>query len=427
MKSPIPQSPLKLSARRKVLFPDSPEKPRFASIENDPDDVRRNLKFAHNEASQKLGAVALKEKNVADEQRVISAPVGQKKKKGPKHSKKHAAALPLRRTLIRSSSKKCWETMSPMIGYRRWRKMQFSMNWRMILLLRGVAKMSLLRLTDPNIELQGKDIIEIADGDPNPDADVKFMSDGSHRVAPDSILHSYSSTITDAEDRTNSQARKQAWCLLLGCPGHISIGLLWPQNGKRKPRIEHFDSRGINESIQAGGGSFLSLPHMKAFFEKEHGIAASRFKSVNAVDFQEVELDVYCQTWIFYFAYMRLVQRHSAAKICLCIDAMGETQKLDEIKRFQHWLLETLEIDGFAPGFPEPATVEDCCQLCIDETQRRSFRLPYKAPPRELRRLALSPFSANLAMQEAAASKGKPAGKCTESLTFLWTLPVLSF
>lgn len=281
--------------------------------------------------------------------------------------------------------------------------------------------MSLLRLTDPDIELEGKDIIEIADGDPNPDADVKFMGDGSHRVAPDSILHSYKSTAEEKEEEEadsssttspsrKQQQRQQPWCLLLGCPGHISIGLLWPQKGKRKPRIEHFDSRGINESIQAGGGSFLSLPHMKAFFEKEYGIAASRFKSVNAVDFQEVELDVYCQTWIFYFAYMRLVQRHSAVKICLCIDAMSETQKLDEIKRFQHWLLETLEVDGFAPGCPEPATVEDCRQLCIDEAQRRAFRLPYKAPPRELRRLALSPFSANLAMQEAAASKGKPAG-----------------
>ena len=216
---------------------------------------------------------------VVSQASVVGEGGGEKPKPKSTHRrKKQPQHLPLRRTLIRSSGKKCWEAMSPLVGYQRWRKMQYSMNWRMILLLRGVAKMSLLRLTDPSVKLKGNDVVEIADQDPNPDADVKFMESGAHRVAPDSILHSY--------DDESAATEGQPWCLLLGCPGHISIGILWPRKGKRKAYVEHFDSRGINESIKAGGGSFLSLPHMKKYFRDTHSI--NKFKSVNAVDFQEV-------------------------------------------------------------------------------------------------------------------------------------------
>lgn len=303
--------------------------------------------------------------------------------------RKQVPVLPLRRTLIRSSSKKCWEATSPLVGYQRWRKMQYSMNWRMMIILRGLAKMSLLRLTDPASTLKGKTVVEIADGDPNPDADVKFMEDGSHRLAPDSILHSY-----DAKDTVPS-------CILLGCPGHISIGILWPHKGKRKAFIEHFDSRGINESIQAGGGSFLFLPNMRTFFKNQFGI--DKLKTVNNVDFQEVELDVYCQTWIFYFVYMRLIHKHSAARIRTCIDMLTATQKLDEIKRFQHWLLEGVEFSGYCPGVQEPQSTEDCRHIDVldSRSSRKSFKLPYKPAPSHLRRLSLSPVSAAILLKQS--------------------------
>ena len=82
---------------------------------------------------------------------------------------------------------------------------------------------------------------------------------------------------------------------------------------------------------------------------------------------------------------MRLVQRHSAKKICHCIDVMGDTAKLDEVKRFQDWLLEGLDVPGFAcrglegtlvVRVREPATVEDCAQLSVPAAERRSYQLP---------------------------------------------------
>jgi hypothetical protein len=268
---------------------------------------------------------------------VVDAPVRAKSAVGrpPRGARTQVPAQP-KRKLVRAASKASNEKNSPMSSYVDWRKMQYSMNWRMLLLLRGVANMSLLRLTDPDVPLQGKDIVEIADNDPNPDADVKFMATGAYRVAPDSILRFYggggapqgdggddgkiSSTSSTSSGSTDARASSRAggtggdnsaaaavdpvlpWCLLIGCPGHISIGILWPQRGKRAAYVEHFDSRGINESLKAGGGSYTSLPHIREYFRTTHGVG--KLASVNAVDFQEVELDVFCQTWIFYFVWV---------------------------------------------------------------------------------------------------------------------------
>jgi hypothetical protein len=402
----------------------------------------------------------------------------------------------VRRPLVRASSKKCWEVTSPHVGYQRWRLMQYELNWRMVVLLRSVARMSLLPLSGGDVLLEGSTVEEIADRDPNPDADVKFMGDGTYRVAPASILRELmpkqgggggsggataaastaattTTTINDDGDADeNGKPRKpMPWCVLIGSPGHISIGILWPagnvttttttpkaktkakSKAKTKAkttinaktttaataaetpvaggpfaggRLEHFDSRGINESIKAGGGSYLSLPHIRQYFKQQHSVATLR--SVNYVDFQEVELDVYCQTWIFYFVYMRLVHKHSANKVVQCIDALSNADKLVEVKRFQHWLLNELpinrnnnssssndnnhwaELGVAAAAASSPASMEEVLACTISDDDRVAFRLPYKAPPSALRKLALSPQTEDDIMMQVAASRRRPAG-----------------
>jgi hypothetical protein len=332
MMSPLPSSPIKATAGVGGRSPmgslqkTPSKKERRASaltqeqsqpLPKDEEQVPRALKFEEKNRGPKPPRAANDATAIAAVSGTAPARASNAVGKPPRATRNEPAHLPLRRMLIRASGKKCWEAMSPMAGYQQWRKMQYSMNWRMLLLLRGVANMSLLRLTDADVQLAGKDVVEIADGDPNPDADVKFMANGAHRVAPDSILRFYgpgegggdgdgkqsTATSSSATAMSGSSATTVdptlPWCLLIGCPGHISIGILWPERGKRAAFVEHFDSRGINESIKAGGGSYSSLPHIREYFQAKHGV--TKLKSVNAVDFQEKELDVYCQTWIFYF------------------------------------------------------------------------------------------------------------------------------
>jgi hypothetical protein len=232
-------------------------------------------------------------------------------------------------------------------GYLRWRKMQYSLNWRAMAVLKDLADMSLLTPTSADYFescLKKKPCIEaMLENDPFPDADVRFMTDGTARTSPASLLSS------SAFRKSNKPV-----CVVVGVPNHVAAAIMWPyflsrRRGGNKhdnkggavgdcvyERVEYFDSRGFNADKR-------HLKRIKAFF-KQTASTADFVLANPDVDFQLADNDVCCQTWIYYFMYMRLAQRHDAKTICRAIQALRPAQRLDEVRKFQTWLFDGLQL-----------------------------------------------------------------------------------
>jgi hypothetical protein len=149
--------------------------------------------------------------------------------------------------------------------------------------------------------------------------------------------------------------------LLIGSDLHISIAILYNSNlpknfpvgtkyGKssakskfnnssnitsKSTKVEFFDCRGSN----------VSLSHIKNFFQII--VSCKSFHLINKVNFQEdgncsgdEGLDIYCNTWIYYWVYLRLVHQISANKIIKNIESMNSKERLEEIDRFQRYLYD---------------------------------------------------------------------------------------
>lgn len=259
-----------------------------------------------------------------------------------------------RSTFGRASSRKCMEDCNSASGYLRWRRMQFSLNWRAMAVLKNVADMSLLATTSPEYYkscLKKKPCFEsMMEDDPLPDADVRFMTNGTTRTSPASLLF--------ASGKTRHVVNiKQPFCVVVGVPNHVAVAIMWPLRQRRQCRVqscvndtnndkngsfevfesvEYFDSRGFNADKR-------HLRRVEAFFKKTTGTA--RFVCANPdVDFQLADNDVCCHTWIYYFIYMRLAHHHDAKTICSAIHALRPAQRLDEVRRFQAWLLDGLQL-----------------------------------------------------------------------------------
>jgi hypothetical protein len=120
--------------------------------------------------------------------------------------------------------------------------------------------------------------------------------------------------------------------ILVGSDLHISVAIV-SEHGKH---VEFFDSKGGN----------VSLDDIKSFF-KSMGPPGTTFCMANKVNWQEdgnsaVEegLDIYCNTWIYYWCYLRLVCQKSISSVVENIGNMNSRERLVEIQRFQTWLYD---------------------------------------------------------------------------------------
>ena len=85
---------------------------------------------------------------------------------------------------------------------------------------------------------------------------------------------------------------------------------------------------------------FVKLEHF-------HGKGCKKFLMINRVNFQEdghcseeEGLDIYCNTWIYYWCYLRLILQKSPKRIISNIEKMNSQERLTEIQRFQTWLYD---------------------------------------------------------------------------------------
>ena len=247
---------------------------------------------------------------------------------------------------VRAKKMDAWKKASPLAGYLQWREMQLFMNEQMKSVLMNVATVSILpasgqseleKLKCPNT------IQAYADNDVCHDADVKFFLDGTHRIHPNSLFCSTPPLPAGAGGPTtgpaapNAPASQQSGLehglpavVLVGSDLHISVALV----GEGGKHVEFFDSKGGNVSVR----------QIRAFF---HSRGCAKFLMINRVNFQEdgncaeeAGLDIYCNTWIYYWCYLRLVRKKKAKDIVSNIDKMNSKERLEEIQKFQTWLYD---------------------------------------------------------------------------------------
>ena len=100
-------------------------------------------------------------------------------------------------------------------------------------------------------------------------------------------------------------------------------------------KVEFFDCRGSN----------ISLEKIKDFFRMQ--VNCKTFSLINKLNFQEdgncagdEGLDIYCNTWIYYWVYLRIIHQISAQRIVNNIKVMNSKERLEEIDRFQCYLYD---------------------------------------------------------------------------------------
>ena len=292
-------------------------------------------------------------------------------------------------------------------------------------MLKNVADMSLLAPTSTEYYkscLEKKPCFEsMMEDDPLPDADVRFMTNGATRTSPASLF------FTSGTKKRRSVNRQQPFCVVVGIPNHVAVAIMWPlpnrhhdrrfrvhshaaantnkeqrhsaaqldatnnnnennenddDNVELYERVEYFDSRGFNADKQ-------QLRRVKAFFEKTAG--AAKFVYANPdVDFQLADNDVCCHTWIYYFIYMRLAHHHDAKTICDAIHALRPAQRLDEVRRFQAWLFDGLQltldqcevVEDDVQGKDDAPVVQAAQQqqVCTSKSKTQETLKPSKQP-----------------------------------------------
>lgn len=233
------------------------------------------------------------------------------------------------------------------------------MNTQMQGILHGHAHVSTLpSSTATQLKmLKCEDTIKaFADNDLFHDADVKFFLDGSYRVHPHSSFLSSQAEVIAASQVTPD--KKATSCvksefnphcddnkpiiLLVGSDLHISIAILYNTNPvfnqcetPKHTRVEFFDCRGSNVSLSSIKQFFSSVVKCKSF----HLINKLNFQEDGKCDGEE-GLDIYCNTWIYYWVYLRIVRKISPKDIVSQIEIMNSNERLAEIDRFQRYLYD---------------------------------------------------------------------------------------
>jgi hypothetical protein len=119
----------------------------------------------------------------------------------------------------------------------------------------------------------------------------------------------------------------QSWrAITIGTPGHISIAL-W--NVPRKT-MEIFDSSGIPRGDNMWPGIVEVLQKLVG--------KDVRIEIVNDQYLQQE--DILCQTWIWYYVYMRIAKGERVGVLIRRLQAMSPMQRFQEISQFWNFLLQ---------------------------------------------------------------------------------------
>lgn len=117
--------------------------------------------------------------------------------------------------------------------------------------------------------------------------------------------------------------------LLVGSDEHISVAIVW----KKERHIEFFDSRGPNVSFKEIKEWFADQPFCDSFVNTN---ADFDIQSEGHRGGRE-EVDVYCQTWIYYYVYCRLVHGYSSKLVVRTLEELPAEARLELVKSFQQW------------------------------------------------------------------------------------------
>eukprot|EP00941_MAST-03F_sp_MAST-3F-sp1_P002937 g2937.t1 len=145
-------------------------------------------------------------------------------------------------------------------------------------------------------------------------------------------------------------SKNGAQIVLIGTDCHISMAIIW----KKTSRVEFFDSRGGNGSIE----------QIKSFFLRRY----KYFDEVNHFDIQgKEEYDVYCHTWIYYYAYCRLIHKQTSETVLKALESLSDPERLTLIKSFHDWVYDLADIISETTDNSD-SVVEATLPLVQDET-----------------------------------------------------------